>query len=216
MVEALNLVTRSELARLAGVSKTAITKACRSGGRLAPACVGVQLRADHDAVVAYLAKHAPAGRAPESRSNGRKLMTEDSYDWFADTNIPNTKPALAPFAEALNCADVRVTSSHEAIADYPVAFELQVRGLMAFRRLSAQLQDAENKVNCIPMRWHKVRLAIGANPPGPTYQVRSHGRLVDLDPNEWLPAVVCVHEKPSSGSASRHLFNDLAASYLQR
>jgi hypothetical protein len=60
----LNLVTRSELARLAGVSKTAITKACRSGYQLAPACVGRQLDADHPAVAAYLDRDRAKAKLP--------------------------------------------------------------------------------------------------------------------------------------------------------
>jgi len=49
------LVPRSTLAQLAGVSRPAVTRACRSG-RLKPACVGNRVDLDHPATVAYLAR----------------------------------------------------------------------------------------------------------------------------------------------------------------
>jgi hypothetical protein len=52
------LVSRAELARHAGVSRTAITKAC--DGELADACEGKRVDLDHPAVAQYLARHAPA------------------------------------------------------------------------------------------------------------------------------------------------------------
>jgi hypothetical protein len=65
-----HLVTRSELARRAGVSPTAITKACRRS--LAGAVRGKKVDLDHPAVREYLSKHAagstPARPAPPLRA----------------------------------------------------------------------------------------------------------------------------------------------------
>ena len=47
--------TRVEFARLAKVSRAAITKACRAG--LAPACIGDRIDAEHPAAVAYLERN---------------------------------------------------------------------------------------------------------------------------------------------------------------
>lgn len=60
------LESRSEFARIAGVSPAAITKACK--GPLAPACIGKRIDLDHAAVRAYLAIHGVAlpDRAPTS------------------------------------------------------------------------------------------------------------------------------------------------------
>lgn len=55
------LVTRAELARIAGVSAMAITKVCRT--KLADACVGQRVDVDHPSVLAYLASK---GAAPPS------------------------------------------------------------------------------------------------------------------------------------------------------
>lgn len=60
MDAAVNLISRSELARRAGVSRAAVTRACRPGYRLAPARVGRQLDASHEAVTAYLERTQPA------------------------------------------------------------------------------------------------------------------------------------------------------------
>ncbi len=52
------LVSRAEIARLADVSRTAVTKACK--GQLAPACVDKRVDLDHPAVADYLAAHGKA------------------------------------------------------------------------------------------------------------------------------------------------------------
>jgi len=49
-----NLQKRSEFAKLAGVAPSAITRQCRPGKPLAPACVGKRIDADHPAAVAYV------------------------------------------------------------------------------------------------------------------------------------------------------------------
>lgn len=62
------LDTRSGLARIAGVSPAAITKACK--GALSEACVGKMVDLDHPAVVAYLKKKGvdpTAGRPKRSK-----------------------------------------------------------------------------------------------------------------------------------------------------
>jgi len=48
------LVSRARFAKLAGVSRAAVTKACRKS--LSPACDGVQVDAAHPAAVCYLAR----------------------------------------------------------------------------------------------------------------------------------------------------------------
>ncbi len=61
-----NLITRSRLARMAGVSRAAITKACR--GPLAGAVVSDRVDLDHPAAADYIARKlapsAPSTPAP--------------------------------------------------------------------------------------------------------------------------------------------------------
>jgi len=68
------LVSRSEYARRVGVSAMAITKACR--GPLKPACVRDRIDIDHEAAVAYAARHgvnlAPPDRATTSAAKTTK------------------------------------------------------------------------------------------------------------------------------------------------
>lgn len=49
------LTSKAAFARLAGVSDTFISRLCKPGGVLHPACEGSRLDLDHDAAVAYLA-----------------------------------------------------------------------------------------------------------------------------------------------------------------
>jgi hypothetical protein len=65
------IISRAEYARLAGVSKPAITKQCRKGGSLAAACEGDRINLDHPAAQAYLAARGKAeqpARAPTKAS----------------------------------------------------------------------------------------------------------------------------------------------------
>lgn len=77
------LISRAELSRLAGVSDVAISKACK--GRLAAACQGKMVDADHAAVLEYLAGKgkkplspgsAPAELAPPGDSRRRRKAHE--------------------------------------------------------------------------------------------------------------------------------------------
>lgn len=66
------LETRSQLARLAGVSPSAITKACK--GPLADACVGRRVDLEHPSVVAYLKSKGVVLTAP-TETVGSKAKT---------------------------------------------------------------------------------------------------------------------------------------------
>lgn len=54
----MRLISRYNLAQLAGVSPAAVTRACSRA--LAPACVGQQVDLDHPAAAAYAARAAAA------------------------------------------------------------------------------------------------------------------------------------------------------------
>lgn len=49
-----HLITRAEMARKLGVSRAAVTQACREGGRLFPACEGAAVNLLHDAARRWL------------------------------------------------------------------------------------------------------------------------------------------------------------------
>ncbi len=53
-----HLITRAEMARMLGLSRPAITKACREGGRLAAACDGASVNMLHAAAQRWLTERA--------------------------------------------------------------------------------------------------------------------------------------------------------------
>lgn len=53
-----HLITRAEMARKLGISRPAITKACRAGGRLAPACKDNSINVLHEAAQRWLVERA--------------------------------------------------------------------------------------------------------------------------------------------------------------
>lgn len=53
-----HLISRAEMARRLGISRAAITKACRAGGRLAPACKGGAVNMLHAAAQQWLVERA--------------------------------------------------------------------------------------------------------------------------------------------------------------
>lgn len=69
--DAAHLITRAELARRLGVSRASVTKACRKGGRLAPAVKGKSVNALHPSARAWLAERA-------SRSSSRSTRTSSA------------------------------------------------------------------------------------------------------------------------------------------
>ncbi len=61
-----HLITRAEMARRLGVSRTTVTKACQPGKRLAPACRGMEVNVLHPAARKWLEqRQAAAPREPE-------------------------------------------------------------------------------------------------------------------------------------------------------
>jgi hypothetical protein len=53
-----HLISRAEMARRLGISRPAITKACREGGRLAPACKGNSINVLHEVAQRWLVDRA--------------------------------------------------------------------------------------------------------------------------------------------------------------
>lgn len=82
------LVSRADLARLAKVSRPALTKQCQKA--LAPACQGDRVDLDHPAVQSFLASHgvksAPPDRAP----------TKESKRAVVEPRAPTAKSEPAP------------------------------------------------------------------------------------------------------------------------
>lgn len=58
-----HLITRAEMARRLELSRPSVTKACRAGGRLAPACKGLAVNVLHPAARRWLAERRAATRA---------------------------------------------------------------------------------------------------------------------------------------------------------
>jgi hypothetical protein len=92
------LISRTELARMAGVTQAAVTKACK--GPLRGACEGVRIDASHESVQAYLAKHG-AQEPPQ-------LAAETAH---ARTSSPKKPPtnAAAPTGSAKGAKSERAT-----------------------------------------------------------------------------------------------------------
>jgi hypothetical protein len=83
----MRLISRAELAQIAGVSKSAITQACDSG-RLKAACHGDRVDLGHDLVAAYLAKRGkevPPARPPAPAAAASR-----------PARAPTPKPKRAP------------------------------------------------------------------------------------------------------------------------
>lgn len=71
-----NHVSRATLAKMAGVSRAAITKACRT--QLAPACIGPRVDIDHPSTKEYLSNRTPAPtKVPDS-------LTREEFDAIVD------------------------------------------------------------------------------------------------------------------------------------
>ena len=91
------LVSRSELARLAGVSPAAVTKQCRPGGLLAAGCVKDRVDVDAPCVVAWLASK---GRKPGPPTAVRPASKKRGKPEPAPRTKPGRRPAKTAKAHA--------------------------------------------------------------------------------------------------------------------
>jgi hypothetical protein len=70
-----HLISRAEMARKLGLSRPAITKACREGGRLANACAGSSINMLHPDAQRWLLERAPELALPEIREHQADAAT---------------------------------------------------------------------------------------------------------------------------------------------
>lgn len=89
------LVSRSELARLAGVSPAAVTKQCRKA--LAPACVDDRIDLDHSLVAAWLKAKGVDPRPRLARAPAKSRSAAARTDGAPPRSAKNaSRPAPAP------------------------------------------------------------------------------------------------------------------------
>lgn len=112
------VLSRAEFARLAKVSKVAITKACRAG--LAPACAADRVDAEHPAAVAYLKRRGVA----IARSDGTPTRSKKSSPATpaAPTALPKRaekrkKPPTAPGPEPADPVPADDPDAYAALLD---------------------------------------------------------------------------------------------------
>lgn len=86
VVAAAHIVSRAEMARRLGVSRAAVTRACKDGGRLAPACAGTGVNVLHAAATRWLAQRKAAAAIPAT----------PSVDLPEGAPIPVDEPDLGP------------------------------------------------------------------------------------------------------------------------
>lgn len=91
------LVSRADLARLAKVSRPALTKQCQKA--LAPACDGDRVDLDHPAVQSFLARHgikdAPPARAPTKNPDRRVWVPDEQTEEHEPAQKRRRKPTRA-------------------------------------------------------------------------------------------------------------------------
>jgi plasmid maintenance system antidote protein VapI len=94
-----HLITRAELARRLGVSRASVTKACRKGGRLAPAVSGKAVNALHPAARSWLAERTRKSSARKTGARRAAAKNESS------TRRPAPELDAAPESIAVDAPD---------------------------------------------------------------------------------------------------------------
>jgi hypothetical protein len=98
-----HLITRAEMARMLGLSRPAITKACREGGRLAPACDGNSINMLHEAAKRWLLERsASIDPADAAAATPRRAAPQPAP-------ARSTPPRAAPIPDAEPPAPARST-----------------------------------------------------------------------------------------------------------
>ena len=120
-----HLITRAEMARLLGLSRPAITKACRDGGRLAPACDGASVNMLHPEAKRWLLERsasidpapAPPRPAAPQRAPSRRAAPEPEPEPEEPPPAParaqRRRPAPAPPPVELPPIEVDDDADHE-------------------------------------------------------------------------------------------------------
>jgi hypothetical protein len=102
---AVHLVSRAEMARRLELSRPAITKACREGGRLHPACEGASVNVLHPVAAAWLVERA-ASLQPPQREPARQPTPRAAPPAPAPARVPRRRPPPAPEPVELPPIDV--------------------------------------------------------------------------------------------------------------
>jgi len=93
-----HLITRSEMARQLGVTRPAVTQACRPKGRLHPACVGKSINVLHEAARRWLGERA-------ARTKDLPPIPMDDGERPSDRPIADLEQELGP-RQSTNLADL--------------------------------------------------------------------------------------------------------------
>lgn len=129
------IASRSELARLAGVSPAAVTKLCRPGKKLAPACVGDRVDLDHEATRAWLASKGRDGSAPPTAPSPKARKAPPAK---ARARTKSAKPSQKRGAKP---TAVRRKKQSELLPDLAAYMSLTLREILARHGTVRELKD---------------------------------------------------------------------------
>lgn len=100
-----HLISRAEMARKVGLSRAAVTLACRDGGRLAPACDGGSINVLHEAAQRWLLERSAALEPPQRETARRATQRQAAQARAArpepepELRTPRRRPAPEPEPE---------------------------------------------------------------------------------------------------------------------
>lgn len=150
-------VTRADLAGRAGVSRSAITKACK--GRLADACAGPRIDLRHPAVLEYLdGKGVPLPDPPKAKSKKKRTSRKhpDGLDDprldSPDESVQDELERLEPYASMTLREIAERFPTRRAFADR----QQQVKRAEEIRRL--RLENDETEGNLISREFVKTHV----------------------------------------------------------
>ncbi len=140
-----NLLKRSQLASLAGVSRAYITKECRPGGFLHDAIVGSFIDIDHPAVNAWLIAKGVDELGTNSKPKASKKKTASKKAPAKASKKAVSKKTASPTAKPTGHADSGSAQDAAAIADLTVRQVAQKFGGQAqFQNWLKSLHIIEN------------------------------------------------------------------------
>lgn len=171
---AAHLITRAELARRLGVSRASVTKACRKGGRLAPAVSGKAVNALHPASRAWLAERT---RKSAARKTGARR---------AEATRRHDEPAAeldrgadeAPESIAVDAPDPPDDDDDDDEPPAPVEFGVWLDADLA--ELAAPLTQLTERYGSAPAftAWVKARKQLEEARKAEMLRERVAGRLI--------------------------------------
>jgi len=145
------LITKSELSKISGCSRAAVTKATKKGGALFPAMEGAKVNKNHPLVRQFLQKHGISRGKPKTRKKAAKKKSkqppgkpkadiQDETDNFPSPDIPYDDLSKSEILDLENMTVKQVALQYGGMANFKIFIEA-LKGIADYKLKTVKEQQ---------------------------------------------------------------------------